>query len=200
MLIQDDNANEILKDLMDFEKNDSRKIDFVKIRDVKTPSRANQNDAGIDFYVPNYNEKFLEDLIKKNPNRRLKYEIKESEEGKLLLITIEPHERILIPSGIKVNIHNKMTYLRFDNKSGIADKFGLTVGSDIVDADYRGEMHISLINTGDSPAVIMTGMKVIQAIHSLKYNTNLHEISEEEFDNLPSTDRGTGGFGSSTLK
>lgn len=40
----------------------NRKIQFTKIRDVKSPNRANLNDAGMDFYIPNYSEEFLNDL------------------------------------------------------------------------------------------------------------------------------------------
>jgi dUTPase len=43
------------------------KIKFLKIRDVKSPERGNPTDAGIDFFVPKFNSKFIKDLIEKNP-------------------------------------------------------------------------------------------------------------------------------------
>lgn len=172
------------------------KIDFVKVRDVKSPNRATANDAGTDLFVPNYDKQFLEDLIKKNPDRNLHYNL---DDNNVLHILIMPQERILIPSGVKVNIHNKWSYLKVDNKSGIANGRGLLVGSDIVDADYRGEMHLSVINTSDTPQEIVTGMKLVQVIHSLKLDTAWNEISKADFDNLPPTERMDGGFSSTGL-
>ena len=43
-------------------------IKFLKTRSVKSPSRANKYDAGIDFYVPEFTEDFLKDLREKNPD------------------------------------------------------------------------------------------------------------------------------------
>ena len=40
---------------------------LAKTRDVKTPTRANSTDAGIDFFVPKFDEKFIDDLEEKNP-------------------------------------------------------------------------------------------------------------------------------------
>lgn len=176
-------------------------IDFTTTRNVKEPNKANLNDAGTDFYVPEYDPAFLRDLIVKNPGRNLRYSFSEYDNGNptKLLITIMPHERILIPSGIKVNIKNKWSYLKVDNKSGIANGKGLIFGSDIIDADYRGECHISVINTSDENQTIWTGMKLVQMIHSIKLPTEWHNITNDDFDNLPETDRMSGGFCSSGL-
>ena len=176
-------------------------IDFTTTRNVKVPNKANMNDAGTDIYVPEYDPAFLRDLIVKNPGRNLRYSFSEYDNGNptKLLITIMPHERILIPSGIKVNIKNKWSYLKVDNKSGIANGKGLIFGSDIIDADYRGECHISVINTSDENQVITTGMKLVQLIHSIKLPTQWNMILSTEFDELPETDRMSGGFGSSGL-
>lgn len=176
-------------------------IDFTTTRNVKVPNKANMNDAGTDIYVPEYDPTFLQDLIVKNPGRNLRYSFSEYDNGNptKLLITIMPHERILIPSGIKVNIKNKWSYLKVDNKSGIANGKGLIFGSDIIDADYRGECHISVINTSDENQTITTGMKLVQLIHSIKLPTQWNMILSTEFDELPETDRMSGGFGSSGL-
>ena len=58
----------------------NRKIQFTKIRDVKSPNRANLNDAGMDFYIPNYSEEFLNDLKAKNTANNLQY-ILDGEDG-----------------------------------------------------------------------------------------------------------------------
>ena len=177
------------------------KIDFTKTRNVKEPNKANLNDAGTDFYVPEYDAMFLQDLIIKNTGRNIRYCLAKKENGEItdLSIILMPHERILIPSGIKVNIHNKWSYLKVDNKSGIANGKGLIFGSDIIDADYRGECHISVINTSDENQTIWTGMKLVQMIHSIKLPTEWYNITNDDFDNLYETDRMSGGFGSSGL-
>ena len=181
-------------------------IDFVRIRDVKMPSRATSNDAGTDWFIPNYSETFIDDLNKKNVGRKFdittfaQYSDKTGKDEYSFEITLHPHERILIPSGLKVNIHNKWSYLKVDNKSGVANTYGLIFGADIIDADYRGEAHISLINTSDSYVKLSSGQKIIQVIHSLKLDTKWNEITQQEFDALPSTQRGEGGFGHSGTK
>ena len=186
------------KDVVNFVKTITNpKIDFVRTRNVKEPNKANLNDAGTDLYVPEYDDEFFKDLKEKNEGRKLSYEYNNDENK--LTIKIAPGERILIPSGVKVNIHNKWSYLKVDNKSGIANGKGLIFGSDIIDADYRGECHISVINTSNEYQDIWTGMKIVQLIHSIKLPTIWNEINIKEFDELPETDRGEGGFGSSSL-
>jgi deoxyuridine 5'-triphosphate nucleotidohydrolase len=184
-----------------FPTNYDAQVDFIKIRDVKSPNRANPSDAGTDFYVPNYTPEFVSDLIKKNANRDLRYEIKDESDGTKLYVTIMPHEQLLIPSGIKVHIHDKDTYLLADNKSGIATNSKLFVGANTIDADYHGECHLHVINFSNEPTKVWTGMKIVQLKQELKYDTKWNEVSEEEYAELASKSvRGEGGFGSSTLK
>ena len=171
-------------------------VDFVRVRDVKMPSRANANDAGYDWFIPNGLDEFKEDLIKENANRRIMYG--PSEDGQFD-ITIGPHERIKIPSGLRVNIHDKDTYIGIDNKSGIANNKGLLYTSDVIDADYRGECNLCLVNTSDDWVTVRTGQKILQAIQRPKIPTVYNELTLEEFEKLEATDRGTGGFGSSGL-
>lgn len=176
-------------------------VDYVKVRDVKSPSRATSNDAGTDIFIPYYSEQLLNDLKEKNRNRDVVFDVEDTANDmthkKTLFITIAPHERVLIPSGLKFNIKNKWSYLKVDNKSGVANTYGLIFGADIIDADYRGEAHISLINTTDKNIMISSGQKIIQLIHSVKLDTQWNEISINEFNALPETERGEGGFGHS---
>ena len=154
----------------------NRKIQFTKIRDVKSPNRANLNDAGMDFYIPNYSEEFLNDLKAKNTANNLQY-ILDGEDGEnpnyTLRIIIPAGEQINIPSGIKVNILDKNTYLEANNKSGIASKYHLVVGASVVDADYQGEVHLNLINTGNTDVEVFSGMKIVQFIHKYYIHTDL---------------------------
>lgn len=181
----------------------NKKIQFTKIRDVKSPNRANLNDAGMDFYIPNYSEEFLNDLKTKNIANKLQY-ILDGEDGEnsnyTLRIIIPAGEQINIPSGIKVNILDKNTYLEANNKSGIASKYHLVVGASVVDADYQGEVHLNLINTGNTDIEVFSGMKIVQFIHKYYIHTDLEEISVNEYNNLKVSDRGNGAFSSSGIK
>lgn len=175
-------------------------IEFVKCREVNSPNMAHIGDAGSDIYIPEYSPLFLASLIRKNSDRNIKYRMDQVDAQKVVLfITIAPQERILIPSGIRVNIKDQNTYLHVENKSGIADKYGLIFGSDIIDPSYRGEIHISLINTSDKPVTIFTGMKICQLIQHVYIDTDWKEISAAEFANLEKTDRNEDGFGSTGI-
>lgn len=180
----------------------NRKIQFTKIRDVKSPNRANLNDAGMDFYIPNYSEEFSNDLKAKNKANNLQY-ILDGEDGEnpnyTLRIIIPAGEQINIPSGIKVNILDKNTYLEANNKSGIASKYHLVVGASVVDADYQGEVHLNLINTGNTDVEVFSGMKIVQFIHKYYIHTDLEEISVDEYNSLDKTSRSDGGFSSSGI-
>ena len=70
-------------------------LKFLKIRDVKSPARGTAEAAGIDFFVPNYNTQFAVDFREKNP------EIDYAVFKDVMEITLEPGQRVLIPSGIK---------------------------------------------------------------------------------------------------
>ena len=181
----------------------NRKIQFTKIRDVKSPNRAHSHDAGTDFFIPEYSEEFLRDLKAKNAANNLQY-ILDGEDGEnpdyTLRIIIPAGEQINIPSGIKVNILDKNTYLEANNKSGIATKYHLVVGACVVDADYQGEVHLNLLNVGNCEVELVAGMKIVQFIHKYYIHTDLEEISVDEYNSLKASDRGDGGFGHSGIK
>jgi dUTP pyrophosphatase len=95
----------------------------------------------------------------KNNNNNLHYVI--DKDNNKMSITIPAGEQIMIPSGIKVWIHDKHTYLQATNKSGVASKLRLDVMANTVDADYQGEVHINLQNNGNEPVTIETGQKMV---------------------------------------
>ena len=167
----------------------NNKIRFTKIRDVKSPSR-NYGDAGSDFYVPEYSEEFVKDLLEKNKNNNIEI----NKETKT--ITIGAASQILIPSGIKVDIIDKTTYLDFENKSGIATKKELLIGAQVIDSIYQGEVHINVHNVSNKVQTIEFGQKLAQAIHKEYRDTQWEEISNDEYDQIPESTRGAGGFGS----
>ena len=165
-------------------------VKFLKIRDVKTPQRDLGN-AGIDTFVPEFSEAYLEALKAKNPD------IDISEDG----INLGPQESVLIPSGLKTSFANNIA-LEAANKSGVATKKKLFVGATVVDASYQGEIHIHLVNVGYELQHINFGEKIVQWLPRL-IDTEEHEvyenISEEEFYNGVVTSRAAGGFGSTGI-
>lgn len=175
-------------------------IKFLKTRNVKSPSRANKYDAGIDFYVPEFTEEFLKDLREKNPD----IVILENS------IVLRPGERVLIPSGIHCQMASPHRALIAANKSGVATKFGLIFGAQVVDFEYQGEIHLSIINTnkgithsGKEIIQITPGMKILQFLEMPVFNSELEitdNLSIKDFyDNIETT-RAAGGFGSTDHK
>ena len=170
-------------------------VKFLKVRDVKSPLRGTAEAAGIDFFVPNYNEEFEKDFHEKNPT--IRYDI---EEYKSMRMWLSPGERVLIPSGIHTWMQQG-TALIAANKSGVATKKGLVFGAQVVDSDYAGEVHISVINTGKYAVYIETGEKLIQFIHTPVLLSPVEEVDKAAFDFLhDKSERGTGGFGSTGTK
>ena len=116
-------------------------------------------------------------------------------------IEIEPHAKILIQSGIHVNLPEGI-FLKAENKSGIASKRGLIFGASVVDYDYEGEIHINLINTTNNNIIIQAGEKIVQFVpffqpymkDAIEYN------SLDELYKGKKSARGAGGFGSSGEK
>ena len=163
--------------------------------DVKAPVRDTGN-AGVDFFIPNYNEVFFEAFKAKNlPDNAF---ITTAEDG-TTVIRIKPHGRANIPSGIRSYISPNVA-LEAQNKSGIASKYGLVYGASVVDANYQGIIHISLINTTDQSVDLPLGMKAVQFLPRLidispievYNNMSLDEFYKDfEFSN-----RGEGAFGS----
>lgn len=189
---------------------------YSKIRQVKDLSRGTSLSAGIDFYIPKFNEQFISDLKIKNPSLII-YESTDSLaftpvddiylDKNTKKIILHPGERILIPSGIKVNLDedaqiiknilgkNSGIVLSGRNKSGVASKKGLDVLASEVDEDYQGEIHINLLNTSNTVVEISQDEKIVQFELQPVLYSNLTEVN---IDNLYSitTERSDGGFGS----
>lgn len=162
--------------------------------EVKAPIRDNGN-AGVDFFIPNYSEAFVEAFKAKNAERNANL-IKLDNEW---VIRIESHGRVNIPSGIRSYISPNVA-LEAQNKSGIATKHGLVYGASVVDANYQGIIHISLINTADEPVFLPLGMKAVQFLPRLIDISPIevyNNVSLEEFyKDFEFSNRGEGAFGS----
>lgn len=105
-------------------------------------------------------------------------------------LVLTPKRRALIKTGLFVEIP-KGEEIQVRPRSGLALKYGVTVlnSPGTIDADYRGEIGVILINHGDADFVINHGDRIAQIIGSKK-------IEWESAEELSETDRGDGGFGS----
>ena len=114
-------------------------------------------------------------------------------EGK---IEIEPQERKLIPTGLCLEIP-KGYEVQIRPRSGLALKNGITVlnSPGTIDADYRGELRIILINHSAERFLITNEMRIAQIVVAQFSRVDLLEV-----ENLSETDRGEGGFGSTGTK
>ena len=231
-------------------------IKFLKVREVKSPTRAYDLDAGIDFYVPKFKKEFIKDLKDKNPlvfgepenlytgayhktttntgtitfqgnsSAEVKYELEDKnysiirfdEETGLNYFLLAPHSRIMIPSGIKSRMAEPGRALIAANKSGVATKHGFVYGAQVVDYTYKGEIHLSLINTSTKAVRIYEGMKILQFVETPVFTSPIEIVEvpeptmhwdkdpevrkqiEEEFYKGLQDDRGAGGFGSTDKK
>jgi len=109
-------------------------------------------------------------------------------------LTIQPGERLSIPLGLAMEIPNGYTGLLLD-KSGLSHKHGLKSFGGVIDAGYRGEFHVGIMNLSDKAYTFEKGDKIIQMLIMPVAHVNITEASE-----LSESVRGTGAFGSSGKK
>ena len=196
---------------------------FVRVRDVHVPTRANQGDAGMDFYVPN--DLTVDDLITCNTNTYIRnFDITSKDQitvpaGEVYCfvddvdpdaeyhkdyidsIVIGPHATCVIPSGICGILEPEASMLQANDKSGVSSKKKLKVTASIIDSPYTGEIHHVLFNTTNEPVRIDLGEKLVQYIHIPIYLTQPDEINMSEFEKLKTekelkSGRGSDGMGS----
>jgi dUTP pyrophosphatase len=164
-------------------------IRIARIRDVKLPCRKHPNDAGIDFYLPTVDDKFINDLKAKPENDRMAYRIDEG------IIRMPAHSQALIPSGILYEIPMGHALIAF-NKSGIATKKQVDVMASVGDESYQGELHLSIFNHKDEAVEFKQGDPVVQfLLIPVRYDV----VEEHPIDQVftrGSSSRGAGGFGS----
>lgn len=105
-------------------------------------------------------------------------------------VTLKAGERYLVPTGLCFAIPEGY-HGQIWPRSGMAAKQGIDTLAGMIDADYRGELKVALINFGAEPFTITRGMRVAQFLIA-PYAT----VAAVEVVELPSTQRGDGGFGS----
>jgi dUTP pyrophosphatase len=101
-------------------------------------------------------------------------------------------ERAAIPTGLQIAIPEGFEG-QVRPRSGLAFRHGLTVTNapGTIDADYRGELKVLLVNLGSEPVTIERGMRIAQLVIAPVVQATVIEVSD-----LDSTERGAGGFGS----
>lgn len=107
-------------------------------------------------------------------------------------VLLEPLQRAMIPTGIYLALQEG-TEAQVRPRSGLAAKFGISVlnAPGTIDADYRGEVKVILVNLSNEPFTINPGERIAQLVLA-KYE----RIEWDEVESLDETDRGQGGFGS----
>jgi dUTP pyrophosphatase len=129
--------------------------------ELPLPARAREHDAGLDLYAAE-------------------------------AVTLEPGARALVPTGVALAIPAGFAGFVLP-RSGLALRHGVTNLNTpgLIDAGYRGEVKVLLINHDRAAAVIARGDRIAQLVIQRVEPTELIEVEE-----LPPSDRGTGGFGS----
>ncbi len=110
-------------------------------------------------------------------------------------VDIPPGQRALLKTGLTMSMPKGYVGLIW-TRSKLAAKMGIDVLAGVVDSDYRGELHISLLNTGRDTVEIKTGDKVAQMIiqqHAVDMPVNV-------VDELDQTERGSNGINSSEMR
>lgn len=143
------------------------KVNLKKINDdALIPTRGSKEAAGYDLYA----------YIKNDDNS----------------ITIEPHQTVMVNTGISLTAP-KGCFCAIFARSGMAAKQGLAPANKVgvVDSDYTGEIMVALHNHGNEPKTIFDQDRIAQIVF-VPYT----EVFFQEVDTLKSTERGAGGFGS----
>jgi dUTP pyrophosphatase len=111
-------------------------------------------------------------------------------------ITLKPLERAIVKTGLFIELPVG-TEAQVRPRSGLAAKKGITVlnAPGTIDADYRGEIGVILVNLSNEDFVIENGERIAQLVIAKH-----EQPTWEEVDVLSSTDRGAGGFGSTGSK
>lgn len=141
-------------------------IKFIRLREgAHIPQKAHQDDAGFDLYAS-------EDF------------------------TLRAHGFGCVPTAISIELPEGYE-AQVRPRSGLAAKYGVTVlnAPGTIDAGYRGEVKVILINHGDADFMITAGMRIAQLIISPVLSARFVEVRA-----LEESERGEGGFGSSGTK
>ena len=107
-------------------------------------------------------------------------------------MVIKPHERAVIPTGIAISLPAGYE-AQIRGRSGMAVKYGVMPANGVgtIDADYRGEIGVILLNTSNTTFTVTPGMRIAQMVVAKCERVEFTEVSD-----LDETERGAGGYGS----
>ena len=110
-------------------------------------------------------------------------------------VTLAPLERAMIPTGLYVELPAGCE-MQVRPRSGLAAKHGITVlnSPGTIDADYRGEIRVILVNLSGEPFTVEAGELIAQLVVARH-----EQVEWEPVEELGTTERGAGGFGSTGL-
>ena len=110
-------------------------------------------------------------------------------------VIIVPGKRVLIPTGIKMAIPYGFEG-QVRPRSGLAIKYGITIPNapGTIDSDYRGEISVPIMNSGEEDFTVTRGMRIAQILFTPVIQVTLQQVEE-----LDDTSRGLSGFGSTGL-
>jgi len=139
------------------------KINIINTSNNPLPSYATEQSAGLDLYA------FIENQI-----------------------TLKPLERMLVATGLSIELPEGYE-AQIRPRSGLAYKHGITVlnSPGTIDADYRGEIKVLLINLSNDNFLINNGDRIAQMVIAKHESVSLIDVQ-----NINITDRADGGFGS----
>ncbi|MDE6871624.1 MAG: dUTP diphosphatase [Bacteroidales bacterium] len=111
-------------------------------------------------------------------------------------VTIQPLARVIVPTGLFIALPEG-TEAQVRPRSGLAAKYGVTVlnSPGTIDADYRGEVKVILVNLSNEPFIVNPGERIAQLVVA-----RFEQVKWDEVDVLDETGRGEGGFGSTGRK
>lgn len=106
-------------------------------------------------------------------------------------VTLKPMERTLVPTGLRIQLPQGYE-CQIRPRSGLALRSGISIVNTpgTVDADYRGEIGVIVINLSDTPFTINPGERIAQMVI-----TTYSHVAWEPVDRIDETERGDGGFG-----
>lgn len=112
------------------------------------------------------------------------------------VIVLKPLERAMVPTGLYIELPEGYE-AQIRPRSGLAAKHGISIvnAPGTVDADYRGEIRVILVNLSNEPFTVVRGERIAQMVVA-----RFEKVEWEEVDELSSSERGAGGFGSTGVK
>ena len=162
--LSDSNSNDILRHPAEEDSDSSLAVEVIRIDNgLPLPTYQTKDAAGMDLFA----------AIEKE-------------------LVIQCGGRVVIPTGVRVAIPRGFE-MQIRPRSGLAANYGISICNTpgTIDADYRGEVGVILVNHGDTDFVVKRGDRVAQAVFNRIHQAKLVEVNE-----LDTTARSTGGYGS----